>query len=194
MKKIMLVRPWNYHDEGVGEHDLSREWRNGPYNLLCLATQLRNSGISCRLVDLEPVLVAVHGEVSRCLEYLYYEINTFRPDIIGVSFFSYQFLEVDRIVKYIKTVCHKNRLEPVLIAGGIHASVEPRQTLNELGFDYVFVGEADAGIVELGRGKVPESIPGIVTKHTTTIQKGQPVEERRLGQRGGAGTEFAGIC
>jgi len=173
----MLIRPWNYHDEGVAEHDLSREWRNGPYNLLCLATQLKNAGIPFRLVDLEPILVKVCGDDSKCLEYLAYEISSFRPDIIGFSFFSYQFLEVDRIVKYVKAVCHTNRLEPVLIAGGIHASVEPRQTLNELGFDYVFVGEADAEIVELGRGKVPENIPGIVTKHTTTIQKGQPVEE-----------------
>jgi len=29
MSKVMLVQPWNYHDEGVRKHDLKQEWRNG---------------------------------------------------------------------------------------------------------------------------------------------------------------------
>jgi len=177
MKRVMFVQPWNYHDEGVVYHDLSQEWRNGPYNLLCLATQLKVKAIPVRIVDLQPVMVLQHGSVESCLERLSVEVAEFRPDIVGLSFFSYQFMEAKLIVDYAKEVCQKLNIRPTFITGGIHTSIEPKQTIRQLGVDYAFVGEGEIGVVDLAYGQTPDHVPGIVTMESQDIHKGVEVKD-----------------
>lgn len=177
MKKVMLIQPWNYHDEGIANHDLSREWRNGPYSLLCLGTQLREQGVPVLIIDLQPVLVLNQGLVEFCLNYLQSEIVKFQPDIIGISFFSYQFIETKLIVEYIKNICCKNDISPLLMAGGIHASIEPRKTIEQLGFDYAFVGEGDLDLISLAMGESPAKVPGIVSLNDCGCKKGTEIVE-----------------
>lgn len=177
LKKIMLIQPWKYHDEGVAFHDLSQEWRNGPYNLLCLATQLMKINSPIKIVDLQPILVLNGGRVEACLEYLRLALAKFRPDIVGVSFFSYQFLETKVIVEQARSVCQELALSPIFIAGGIHASIEPKLTVEQLGFDYAFVGEGDIAIVDLALGKDPDQIPGITTGRTHVVKQADSVND-----------------
>jgi radical SAM superfamily enzyme YgiQ (UPF0313 family) len=176
LSKVLLVQPWNYHDEGVRSHDLRHEWRNGPYSLLLLATQLRTHGHQVLLVDMIRDLVLLKGSVPRCLERLSDAIRRFRPDIIGFGFFSIHFFEVKRAVQAARRTCAELGLAPVFIAGGIHASTEPKATISDLGFDCAFMGEADLGLVKLADGKTPQTIPGIVTADALEHDKGEEIQ------------------
>ncbi len=176
MARVMLVQPWNYHDEGVAEHDLSKQWRNGPYSLLLLATQLRKHNHDVVLVDMIRDLVVLKGDLPACLAKLSDDIHAFKPDIIGFGFFSIHYFEVRKAVQVARAACDQIGLKPMFIAGGIHASTEPHKTIKELGFDYAFKGEADLGIVDLADGKEPTTIPGVVGSTTLTCNSGQEVK------------------
>jgi anaerobic magnesium-protoporphyrin IX monomethyl ester cyclase len=171
----MLVQPWNYHDEGVRRHALSQEWRNGPYSLLLLATQLRKHGHQVMVVDMIRDLVVLSGNVEACLENFSMSIRQFRPDIIGFGFFSIHFFEVRRAMERARHTCEQMSIRPLFIGGGIHASTEPKGTINDLGFDCSFVGEADIGLLELADGKPPELVQGVVTKKTEIARKGEEI-------------------
>jgi len=175
MSKVMLVQPWNYHDESVEEHDLSQEWRNGPYSLLLLATQLRKHHHQVMVVDMIRDLVVMKGAVKSCLAKFSESIRQFRPDIIGFGFFSIHFFEVQRAVKVARQTCDKIGIRPLFIAGGVHASTEPRGTIKDLGFDYSFVGEGDLGLVQLADGQEPETVQGIVGLETLMHGKGEEI-------------------
>lgn len=176
MAKVMLVQPWNYHDEGVAHHDLSKQWRNGPYSLLLLATQLKKHQHDVVLVDMIRDLVVLQGDLSACLAKLHEDIINFKPDIIGFGFFSIHYFEVMKAVKVAKEACSSIGLKPLFIAGGIHASTEPRKTIQELGFDYAFRGEGDMGIVDLADGKDPAGIPGVNSLATLNPSKGEEIK------------------
>jgi radical SAM superfamily enzyme YgiQ (UPF0313 family) len=175
MAKVLLAQPWNYHDEGVREHDLAHEWRNGPYSLLLLATQLRKHGHEVLLVDMIRDLVVLKGDVAQCLQKLDDEVTKFRPDIIGFGFFSIHYFEVKKAVETARRACERARIHPLFVAGGIHASVEPKGTIRELGFDYAFVGEADVGLVELANGTKPAAVKGVVGPLTLTREAAEQV-------------------
>jgi radical SAM superfamily enzyme YgiQ (UPF0313 family) len=161
----MLVQPWNYHDEGVQEHDLSIEWRNGPYSLLLLASELKRHNHSVKILDLQHDLVLLKGNLNKCLTNFAEAIEDFRPEIIGITFFSIHFFEAAIIVKTARKTCDSLHIKPILLGGGIHATLEPKSSLEQLEFDYIFIGEADTGIVDLADGKNPLSIQGIVDKN-----------------------------
>ena len=176
MSKVMLVQPWNYHDEGVRVHNLSQEWRNGPYSLLLLATQLRRHNHQVIVIDMIRNLVVLSGDVEACLEEFSESIRQFRPDILGFGFFSIHFFEVRRAVQAARHTCDKIGIQPLFIAGGIHASTEPLQTIDELGFDYSFVGEADLGLVEIADGRKPATVQGIVEPQASSYGKGEEIK------------------
>jgi radical SAM superfamily enzyme YgiQ (UPF0313 family) len=177
MAKVMLVQPWIYHDEGVRVHDLAYEWRNGPYSLLILATNLKKNNHEVMIIDMARDLVILKGDVEACLANFCQKIQEFIPEIIGVGFFSVSYVEVMKIANAARELCKKIGINPIFIAGGIHASVEPHKTIEDLGFDYAFVGEADIGIVQLANGQRPETIKGIVTKGGLSNGKGEVVRE-----------------
>jgi anaerobic magnesium-protoporphyrin IX monomethyl ester cyclase len=176
MANVMLVQPWIYHDEGIKTHDLSQEWRNGPYALILLATLLKKDKHRVVIVDMASDLVKLKGNVRACLKKFNNTIKKFQPDIIGFGFFSLHCLEVKRAVESARETCEKINIHPLFIAGGIHASIEPKKTIKELGFDYSFVGEADLGIIQLANGTKPENIQGIVGPNDPCLSKGEEVE------------------
>jgi radical SAM superfamily enzyme YgiQ (UPF0313 family) len=166
MTRVILVQPWNYHDEGIKKHDLSNEWRNGPYSLLLLASELKSHNHTVKIVDLHRDLVSFEGDLNKCLTNFAKDIEDFKPEIIGVTLFSIHFFEAKIIVKTARKICDRLQIKPIILGGGIHVTLEPKSSLEQLDFDYVFVGEADIGIVDLANGKDPLSIPGIADKNT----------------------------
>jgi len=169
MARVMLVQPWNYHDESVREHDLANEWRNGPYSLLLLATELKQRGHEVRVCDLIRDLVVYQGKVEGTLRKFEAKIERFRPDIIGFGFFSIHYFEVQRAVEHARRACERARLKTIFIGGGIHASTEPHDTIRNLGFDYAFCGEADLGLVQIADGARPETVQGVVGRNPLAV-------------------------
>jgi radical SAM superfamily enzyme YgiQ (UPF0313 family) len=162
MARVMLCQPWNFHDENVVHEDLANEWRSAPYSIVMLGTLLRSKGHSVRVVDLIERLVTNRGDLDLTLEQFAAEVRSFAPDILGVGFFSIHYVEVQKLVQLVRRVCQKARLKTVLVAGGIHASTEPGRTLENLDFDYVFIGEAEISLSRFCDGDDPLGIPGVI--------------------------------
>lgn len=84
-----------------------------------------------------------------------------KPDIIGLSIFSVDFIFTERLIKIIRKLSPNS----LIVAGGAHATVEPTETLRA-GVDLVVRGEGEQAIraiVEaLNVGKLERNIiPGI---------------------------------
>ena len=103
--------------------------------------------------------------------------ETFKPEIIGMGFFSIHYIEVQRLVRFSRQVCEKAGLRTTFIAGGIHASTEPARTLRNLEFDHVFIGEAEISLSKFCDGMDPRAIPGVMTESAQPSE----VETRTLG-------------
>ncbi|HGJ64027.1 TPA: B12-binding domain-containing radical SAM protein [bacterium] len=170
---FLFIRPWNYHDEGIKYHNLSLEWRNGPYSLLLLATLLRNKAHRVKILDLEESLIRFRGRVSNCLDFVRQEIEYLKPDIIGISFFSVQFLEAAKIVDVCRRTIEKEKIKTIIIGGGIHSSVEPNSVVNEIKCDFAFCGEGEDGLLRLAGGQDPVTIDGIYYKGMKSQTKGK---------------------
>jgi len=172
--RVLLVQPWNFHDENIATHQHDHAWRNGPYNIILLATLLRQAGHDARILDLTRRLIGHAGNVAACLDDLDTAITTFRPDILAVSFFSIHFIEVGKLVVRARQTMHRIAHRMMLVAGGIHATVSPESCVTKLGFDYAFVGEGETGILELASGKSPLSVRGMANR--TSLKLGAPVK------------------
>ena len=168
MARVMLCQPWNFHDENIVHDDLENEWRCAPYSLVLLATLLRRQGHTVCVVDLIERLVTNRGDLDRTLGEFADTIRTFRPEVLGMGFFSIHYVEIKRLVQFCRQVCEKAGLKTSFIAGGIHASTEPALTLKDLEFDHVFIGEAEISLARFCNGDDPRTIPGVLGHETKT--------------------------
>ena len=177
MAKISFITPYLYSDIGRDNIDLSCQWRNPPLNVLLLATFLQKKGHIVEIIDMQRELVAKKGDVQLCLTWMAERLLATQPDIVGFSFFSVHVPEICAITKKIKETFAKSGIAPLLIAGGIHATVEPEHTLRELEIDYVCIGEGELALLALADGVNPTSIPGIVSLDKLTSEQGVIVED-----------------
>ena len=167
MARVMLCQPWNFHDENVVHGDLENEWHPAPYSIVLLATLLRKQGHTVCVVDLIERLVTNRGDLDITLQQYEEEIRQFRPEILGIGFFSIHYIEVQKLVRLSRRICEKEGFGTTFIAGGIHASTEPSLTLKNLEFDYVFVGEAEISLSKFCDGADPRTIPGVLGGSTS---------------------------
>jgi len=175
--RILLVNPCRHHDLGRTEFHPETEWRNGPYSLLLLGAVLKQDGHRVELCDMQRDLIASRGDLGACLKALREQVLAFRPDLIAISFFSVHFLEVGQAVAAVREACDGWSTRPLLVAGGIHASVEPETTVTQLGFDHAFIGEGELGLRRLANGESPDSIPGFFGRSSERQTRGDEVQE-----------------
>jgi len=162
LRKIMLIRPWDYKD--INNKNPNTSSRTTPLNLLYLASQLNTNGIPFRLIDLIPVLIKAKGELNECFSIIRNTLYDFKPDVIGISFFTYQIPDVIHILEFCKEeIAKKINCNVKFIAGGVHATAEPLLTLQTMNFDFVFVGEAEIGLVKIGKGFPYNQIKGVAS-------------------------------
>ncbi len=177
--RILFIQPWNYHDEDVCDYNAEHAWRNAPYNIVLLATICNKAGHEARILDLQRNLVVRLGQVNKCLVDIDEAIENFHPDIVAVSFFSIHYFEAKQVVERVRQASERLRISPILIAGGIHATVSPETCVNELGFDYAFVGEADMAIIDIVEGKSPLTIQGMLSRSSLALCRGTKGEQIR---------------
>ncbi len=72
------------------------------------------------------------------------KIMNARPKVVLYSFFTEEIWEVKDEVKVLKEA-----FNPLLIAGGYHATAMPKHTLNILGFDIAVIGEGEEAVYSL---------------------------------------------
>ena len=131
---ILLINPPNcgrsIPEERYGITSLKQIFRGEPLGLEELAGNL--GGHDVRLVDLK----ADPGGLER-------ELESFCPDVTGITGVTCEANTVLRIAREIKSNC-----EAVVVVGGIHASNDP-EFFNREGIDYIVTGIGKKSFAEL---------------------------------------------
>lgn len=175
--KFLFVTPYLYQDVGIVKHDLSQAWRNPPLNVVLLASWLNKHGHESRIADLQRELIYAHGDKVKCFDSLAGHIRTFMPDVVGFSFFSVHTPEMFEISTKAREICESLRIKPIFIAGGIHPTIEPEATLQELDVDYVCIGEGEIPLLALAEREEPERIAGITSLSQFNTHASQIVKD-----------------
>jgi radical SAM superfamily enzyme YgiQ (UPF0313 family) len=115
--KILLVHPKINYDNME------------PLGLLSLGTVLKQNEFTVKVLDVFP------DDDDYFLE----QANKFEPDLIGFGFETPGYTRVSNLVKIVR----KELPQVILCAGGIHVSTLPKDTLCELGLDFIIAGEAE---------------------------------------------------
>ncbi|MEE8402296.1 MAG: radical SAM protein [Candidatus Hydrothermarchaeaceae archaeon] len=124
-----------------------------PLGLLYVASVLEKHGHTVQAFDVDP-------EVYNLID----EIKDFKPDVIGLSFLTPEYIRAQKTAKRLK----EELPDAVHIAGGVHATIMPTETLEEFGLDIIVVGEGEETIVDLceklEKGESIDDVRGIVHK------------------------------
>jgi anaerobic magnesium-protoporphyrin IX monomethyl ester cyclase len=96
-------------------------------------------------------------------------VDDFEPDVVGVALFTRWVWHAYRLAERLR-----DRV-PLLVAGGAHATVRARETL-EYGFDVALVGEVEHAFPRLVEGTPWAEIPGAVFRDGSGPPNG-PVED-----------------
>ena len=84
--------------------------------------------------------------------------------VVAWSFYSPEFGQIVADLARVRAALHERGVEALQLAGGVHATAEPRNTL-DAGFDLVAIGEGERTIIELvgaiGRGDDPAHVEGV---------------------------------
>ena len=110
------------------------------------------AGGDCRVLDLQSSL--------RPFEQVEHAIQTYRPDMVGMTFTTLLFDEAKRIARFIK----QKHPDLQIITGGVHSSIYPEEVAKEPYFDMVVYGEGDITLQEIVKGKPLSKILGLAYK------------------------------
>ncbi|MEW5691827.1 MAG: radical SAM protein [Candidatus Hydrogenedentota bacterium] len=145
--KILLVNPLNY---GFSS--------SPPLGIGYIASNLLKNAQDVEVFDAVPFLG------KRCSEtQIYYslveKIERFRPDVIGLSIMSCQLKSARQIVSLIRQKFGNN---VVIVAGGVHPTVEPLHTFNYLKeIDFILEDEAETSFLEMVRNIDFKNVKGL---------------------------------
>lgn len=119
-----------------------------------LAAVVRREGKKAEVLDL--------GIIAGWEKALREKIETFRPEAICMTSTTPLFPEVARVSHIIRGIAAKGTM---LILGGPHATVLPRESLEHSAFDIVVTGEGENALKALSNGVPRREIPGIYYKN-----------------------------
>lgn len=153
-KKVLLICPHSAL-EIFKESKISFAVPKIPYvSLASLAAVLLRAGARVKILDL--------SISSQPMDDLKKELTVFNPDYVGVSFTTGLYQEAVTIATAVK----ENNPATMTIAGGVHATIFPRETIKDGGFNYAVFGEGEETLLELVSGKDLELIEGLAYKNS----------------------------
>jgi anaerobic magnesium-protoporphyrin IX monomethyl ester cyclase len=167
--RVLLINPPYGAEERYGK-DLGKFGPlNEPLGLAYLAAKLEHEGCKVSILDAPAEGLAVNGICK--------EIEGKGYDLIGVTMLTPMYA---RSVDVIRSI--KNRFpEVVIVVGGPHPTILPKETLNEIKeIDFAVIGEGEITLHSLvnalEKGKSPDDIPGIAYRKGGTVVINQPQE------------------
>ncbi|KKR82042.1 MAG: Radical SAM domain protein [Parcubacteria group bacterium GW2011_GWD2_40_9] len=130
-----------------------------PYiSLAMIGGSLLRDGHDVHILDL-----SVSSEPERDIDEA---VKDFKPQYIGISFTSALSKEAIEIVQKIKKI----NSDIIAIAGGVHSTTLPEETLKNSSFDIAVIGEGEDTMREIISGKNYEEILGIAYKKNGEIK------------------------
>ncbi len=162
MKKVLLVCPASAI-EVFSQTKIRVAIPLIPYiSLASLASGLLDDGHQVRILD-QSVSPDPGADLAAA-------VGAFRPEIVGVTFTSFLYREAREIADRVKAICP----EILTVAGGVHCSVLPGETLAETAFDMAVFGEGEETLREIAGGASPDTIDGLAYKDGTEIKINRP--------------------
>lgn len=159
MKSILFVIPWKASSINNSDYDFSQDPERAPENIVALATYLKDKGARVEIADLNRILIASKGNVEVCLSQLKQQCLNFKPDVIGLSFFTARFQYAADITSYLRSIfTDKN---PLIIAGGVHPTLLPTITYEHINFDALVIGEGELPLMSILQDEPLTQIKGV---------------------------------
>lgn len=149
-KRLLLVRP-NYNESHY-------EYVGLPAGLGYISQVLQRAGIEHKIFDMS--LDYNNEDLAKC-------IDTFKPDLVGISLMSFKYKDHYRLADFIKSRFNGLRI----VAGGPHISTFRERALTECSsIDYGITLEGEDTIVELCSGtKEPRDIKGLLYREEEKV-------------------------
>lgn len=120
-------------------------------SLAMIAASFIEEGFQVKIIDL------MLSDINETRSLVNREVESFAPDIVGVTATTPLFYEAKQISDIVKSAS-KNI---VTIIGGPHASSLPIDCLRESSFDIAVVGEGELAVKEIARGNTSKKINGV---------------------------------
>lgn len=143
--KITLIRPYfNYNPY------------EPPLGIAILAAYLEKKGYTVSIIDFEATPIKSEAEIEEC-------IKIENPDVVGVSFFTYDRFEAIKVANAAK------KLGKFVIGGGLHVTFDAIKTIQSIpSMDVGVLGEGEETLFELVKtieeDRSYQNIQGIVYK------------------------------
>ncbi|TLN21759.1 hypothetical protein FDZ71_03795, partial [bacterium] len=152
--KVALVWPFGFETNSMV-----------PLSLAYLKSNLASTGHEIRLFDFSLRERNDFGEFKSFLE-------SFVPDVVGVSSLSSTFLHAIEILEFVKTLSPGT----ITVMGGEHASVYPDKTMDCPHLDYLLMGEGEKSFGDFlnaleAKALERSSIPGLVYRENGRLVK-----------------------
>lgn len=178
MKRVMLIQP----PSNIMSSRKEGKPALPPYGLVCLAGSLRQAGHEVQIYDMltegyEKEVLYPNGKFIRYgdnQDDLSRRIETFRPDVVGVSCMaSLRHFEACDVVKWVK------ECDPAIttVMGGIHPSSLPELVLNDCGsaLNHIIKGEGERAIVDIVNSRTEHNpVCNRIHSHPLTKQDAEP--------------------
>ncbi|MFO7950380.1 MAG: radical SAM protein [Candidatus Fermentibacteraceae bacterium] len=149
MSRVLLVNP----PSAVGVYDSSKirvAITSAPFiTLATLAGELLREGHEVEIADLmvEPEPMEAYRR----------RLESLRPEYVGITYTTPLYHEARQLAGMAREVLPG----VTTVAGGIHASTLPRESLDEGNFDIVVLGEGERTLAEIAAGRDPQDIAGV---------------------------------
>lgn len=128
-----------------------------PVGIAYLVESLKKQGCQCKTID---------TALGYSPEKIYEDIQSFQPDVIGISMLTYKYKDTYKMAGDIKA--HFPNIP--IIVGGAHVSTLREKVLEACNaFACGFVREAEESIIEFCRGKEPSQIKGIICRENGNV-------------------------
>ncbi len=121
-------------------------------SLVELAASALYAGADCKILDLQISQHPFHE--------IFKTIDTYKPDLIGLTFTTLLFEEAKKVADFIK----KKFPDTTIVVGGVHPSIYPQEVAKDKNIDLVVYGEGDHTIQEIIKEKHLARIKGLAYK------------------------------
>ena len=178
MKRMLFIIPWSEFYIGNKNCNFTDEPERAPEGVVGLATYLKAQGIPVKIADMQQMLRCNKGDACKTLEELWAICQSFKPEVIGFSFFTARFQYASHIFEELMTRFQKEKLKrPLMIAGGVHPTLLPENTLSYIPLDAVIIGEGEIPLLRLLRGEHMEKIKGVFFPGKNLIEKADVISD-----------------
>jgi anaerobic magnesium-protoporphyrin IX monomethyl ester cyclase len=145
MKKLLLIYP----NQRWQKNDVNTIWNLNP-SVLCLLGAMVKGIVDVKIIDAQFYNLSKNDFLK--------QVKDYNPDFAGISVLSSEYgLTLDITAQMIKSI----NKEIIVIAGGIHPTIEYRNVVKNHDVDYIVRGEGEYVLVNLlksllGEGPMPD--------------------------------------